>query len=692
MPVPGTGDLVVIMRNRPWASLAVLGVLLFSSSVARASGLSESLRARARSGGTVRVLARLAVPESTSSVPGMPSGDSSRRRAIAGARQRLEQDLGDHGWEEKRAFATIPYVALEVTPEALDRLEASGTVLAVGEDRLERPLLPASVPLVGADQAWTSGYDGTGWTIAVLDTGVDRDHPFLAGKVVSEACYSANGSCPNGQTSQIGDGAGAPCTYAEGSCLHGTHVAGIAAGANGTLSDGVTFSGVARGSNLISIQVFSKFTGSTCDRDVEDPCALTFTSDTIAGLERVYELRDTYRIAAVNMSLGGGSFFSQTGCDVEDAARKAIIDQLRAVGIATVAAAGNEGSVDALSAPACISSVISVGATSKSDEVASFSNSAPFLDLLAPGVRIISAIPPSDYALISGTSQAAPHVAGAFAILKQRLDGGTVDEVFTALRSTGIDVTDPKSGITTPRIRIFDALQSFPIDGPPSGLQVTPDAKRTLVSKDVGGERWAITLNPDDTVTGNVFRNDGSTPQFVWCERTGDDGNPDPYAVELFYECAGAGTCGSLACPAGQWTAIAEVTLPGSFFLPPESGESPSGSAMRVEPVSQDTPSGLQVTPDSQHVIVSKDVAGERWAITRNADDGTVTGNVFPTDGSEPSFVWCEPIANDGNPDPYQLLVTYSCSGADRCVASPCTASQWSFLSEVTLPGSFFLP
>jgi subtilisin family serine protease len=680
------------MRYRPWASLVVLGALLVSISTARGSDAPEALRAQARSAGSVRVLARLAVPESASSLPGTPGGDSSRRRAIAGARQRLEQDLGDTGWEQKRAFQTIPYVALEVTPEALDRLEASGAVLAVGEDRLERPLLPVSVPLVGADQAWASGSDGSGWTVAVLDTGIDRDHPFLAGKVVSEACYSANASCPNGQTAQLGDGAGAPCTYASGACAHGTHVAGIAAGADGTLSDGVTFSGVARGANLISIQVFSRFTGSTCDGDIEDPCALTFTSDTIAGLERVYELRDTYRIAAVNMSLGGGSFFSQTACDIEDTARKAIIDNLRAAGIATIAAAGNEGSVSALSAPACISSVISVGATTNSDGVAGFSNSAPFLDLLAPGVRIVSAIPPAEYALISGTSQAAPHVAGAFAILNQRLDGASVDQVFSALRSTGIDVLDPKSGITTPRIQIFAALESFPAVGPPSGVQLTPDGRRTLISKDISGERWAITLNPDETVTGNVFRSDGGAPQFVWCERVGDDGNPDPYAVELFYECAGAGTCGSLACPAGQWTAIAEVTLPGSFFLPPASGDAPTGTALRVEPIAQDTPSGLQITPDSRHTLVSKDVGGDRWAITRNADDGTVTGNVFPTDGGEPSFVWCEPISDDGSPDPYAVLVTYSCSGADRCLTSPCTASQWSFVSEVTLPGSFFLP
>src|SRR5258705_417618 len=83
----------------------------------------------------------------------------------------------------------------------------------------------------------------SGWVVAILDTGVHGAHPFLAGKVVSEACYSAHGDCPNGNDEQIGAGAGETCTYAPHTCRHGTHVAGIAAGR------GDDFSGVARGAD-----------------------------------------------------------------------------------------------------------------------------------------------------------------------------------------------------------------------------------------------------------------------------------------------------------------------------------------------------------------------------------------------------------------------------------------------------------
>ena len=101
-----------------------------------------------------------------------------------------------------------------------------------------------------------------------------------------------------------------------------------------------------------------------------------------------------------------------------------------------------------------------------------------------------------------------------------------------------------------------------------AGTRTTPDGKQVLISKDVGSERWAITRNPDQTVTGNVFSSSGGEPKFVWCERTGDDGNPDPSAVLIDYACSGADRCVAEPCTAAEWSFIGDVTLPGSFFLP----------------------------------------------------------------------------------------------------------------------------
>src|SRR3990172_12027950 len=109
----------------------------------------------------------------------------------------------------------------------------------------------------------------------------------------------------------------------------------------------------------------------------------------ISALEWVYEQRTSYSIASVNMSLGGTQKY--TGyCDTNPL--KSYIDNLRSVGVATVISSGNSGFRDGLGAPACISSAISVGATSKLDDVEYYSNVASFVSLLAPG-SIWSSVP-----------------------------------------------------------------------------------------------------------------------------------------------------------------------------------------------------------------------------------------------------------------------------------------------------------
>lgn len=95
--------------------------------------------------------------------------------------------------------------------------------------------------------------------------------------------------------------------------------------------------------------------------------------------------------------------------------------------------------------------------------------------------------------------------------------------------------------------------------------------------------------------------------------------------------------------------------------------------------------SGVQISPGGRYTLISKDVGAERWAISLN-DDATVTGNVFYPDGRAPAFVWC---ADAGSTDAERVL---SCMGADACALSPCVASSWSFVADVTVPQAFFAP
>jgi subtilisin family serine protease len=420
------------------------------------------LRQRAQSSGRIRVIVELARREDAARVLRLLPADS---RTI-------------------RQFQRLPFVAIDLTSAGLDALDALGSdVVRVMEDTIHKPLLAESVPLIQADRVWAAGYDGTGMTVAILDTGVDRAHPFLAGKVAAEACFSTTltgitqSFCPNGQSQQIGSGAATPCSLPD--CIHGTHVAGIAAGHDS--SGAHPASGVAPGAQIMAVQVFTKITNAqVCGGDA--PCVGAFASDIVAGLEHVYSVAvaGTYNVAAVNMSLGGGLF----GAACDNTPYKPSIDRLRAIGVATVVAAGNDGWPFGLAAPACVSSAVSVGATTKTDEVTSFSNASPLLSLFAPGDSITSSVPGGGYQTFRGTSMAAPHVAGVYALMRQIAPTLSVGTILSVLQQTGLPIADtrpaPAEGATVPRVRAFDALDALiPVTAdPPMITSLSPASAR----------------------------------------------------------------------------------------------------------------------------------------------------------------------------------------------------------------------
>ena len=442
----------------------------------------ELLRQRAQQQDFIRVIARLEVPFTPE--PNLDDRAKQVQRVqLAAVQQEVLAQIDDRAstvW----ASAYTPVLSAVVDAEGLTRLMQADRVQHVVEDVADKSHLQTSTELIGGLQAHESGYTGAGQTVAVLDSGTDTRHPFLADRVVEEACFSTSQSntsamCPDGEEEVIGEGAacamGAISSLLD-ACAHGTHVAGIVAGSS-------SFSaGVAPDADLVPVQVFSQFNDNEdCDGDA--PCTRTFRSDQIRALEYVYDRHEELGITAVNMSLGGGSHTSP--CDNDP--RRLIVELLEAAGVATISSSGNDERSNALSAPACVSSVVSVGSTQDgssgtiADEVSSFSNSAPMLDLLAPGERIESSVPSADFGSRSGTSMASPHVAGAWAVVRSKWPDASVEEIKARLTGSGVPITDPRNGITRPRIQVDAAVdeEAWLVVGPPEG-RLPPGASRDV--------------------------------------------------------------------------------------------------------------------------------------------------------------------------------------------------------------------
>ena len=411
----------------------------------------------------------------------------------------------------------VPLVFAQMSPRDLDALASDPSVAAITPDLLAKPALYESTTLIGSASANALGYAGAGTSVAVLDTGVLSGHEFLSGQVVEQACFSTTYSpgsvtslCPGGVSQSVGAGAAEPCADL---CDHGTHVAGIVAGKKITYG-GQTFSGVAPAAKIIAVQVFSLFDTVACGEGATGPCVASYSSDQILALDWLYSMRATAgwgTLAAVNMSLGSGAHETLTACDTKPI--KTSIDLLRLAGVATVIASGNEDMLTAIASPACVSSAIAVGASTAArtgtvDAPASFSNRPRavnnnpnaagdrLLDLMAPGNYVMSSIATTttSYDDYPGTSMAAPHVAGAWAVLKGIAPGASVTQVLGWLRTTGKTIVDSRNSdpLSIPRINVAAAASIVAAE-----VEITPSVTRTAT------KTLTKTRTPTRTATRN---------------------------------------------------------------------------------------------------------------------------------------------------------------------------------------------
>jgi minor extracellular serine protease Vpr len=366
-------------------------------------------------------------------------------------------------------YPSFNSIAAEVDSIGLEALSRSPFVKSINHDEILYTQLQQSLPLINATYAWTvaapsgGNLTGVGQTVCVIDTGVDYTNPALgnglfgtyASKVIAGYDFVNNDTDPRDDNG------------------HGTHVAGIIA-ANGAINSSTYLRGVAPDAKLIAIK--SCASNGSC-----------LTSHVLAGINHCLTVIHPGKLAAISMSLGSTQAYSSSiTCPTT---YNAAINTAVANGVPVVIASGNGGNKTGISSPACVSNATSVGMTydgnngavgfggvcaditTWADKVACATNSGPNLDLMAPGARIISTASSIGTACgagngnliyhCSGTSMAAPHVAGAIAIAKQRFrfynpsnNNFVVLKIERLFKSNGVSVTDTGNNLTFPRLSL----------------------------------------------------------------------------------------------------------------------------------------------------------------------------------------------------------------------------------------------
>jgi MYXO-CTERM domain-containing protein len=393
--------------------------------------------------------------------------------SVASAQDAVIDALGAD-FEVWYRYGSIRAMAGELTRDGLSRARALAQIKLIQIDGTGSGGLAEALPAVGVDKVQSvRGLSGKGVTVAVLDSGAPTMHPALQGAIVGQHCFTSN-ACPPSNARESDS--------AEDDHNHGSNVTGIVASRGG----GGVAKGYAPGANIVAVKVLNRQNAGR-------------VSDWVAGFDWVATNLSTLKVQVINASLVSTMEYANAAdCDRGEAAMAAVTKKLIDAGVTITASSGNTGHTATMTAPACNTGVIAVGATYDSDlgqqpesggtyqalgggswpacsdaatnskTIACFTSTAMTrLDVLAPGSQITSAGKGTGRSMFRGTSQAAPGVAGLSALLLECNPRLKPSMILDVLKATGEPVMDPRSGLMYPLIRGMQAAEmACPMGGP----------------------------------------------------------------------------------------------------------------------------------------------------------------------------------------------------------------------------------
>jgi subtilisin family serine protease len=378
--------------------------------------------------------------------------EATHRESIRQVQDRVLDRLTMSDYTPGHKFENVPALVGRITDAGLAKLAANPEVLAIGVDAEVRPHLASSAPFIKSDVVNALGYRGQGVTVAVVDSGIDTNHPDLSDDIAPGAWHFLSAGANQGPG-------------AEDDMGHGTSVAGII-----TSRGVVAPPGVAPDADILAIKVLN-------------PVGASFLSDVARAVDYVVSVRGNYaNLASINISIGSFALYTQCPCDSFSANNQlmgAAIQSARDVGILTFVASLNDGQCNSMTSPACLSAAVAVanvfdtvaslgcgGDPPAPDWIVCTSNRSACNSLSAPGAEITTSALGGGATSGTGTSFSSPHCAAVAALVRQKdaLDCTTLTatDLLNIIKSTGHPTIDPCD------------LPPDPISAPTSDSPVSP--------------------------------------------------------------------------------------------------------------------------------------------------------------------------------------------------------------------------